>query len=87
MCIHEHYPPTDDFRSRVLDENWTLSEVERVTRLSRATLYRRLHNATLKGFKLDNGAWRVPHSEVLKLMGGPTPVPAFSRGERDDGRA
>ena len=49
----------------------TLREVEEVTRLSRATLYRRLREGRLKGIKLDNGGWRVPEEEVDKIFSGP----------------
>ena len=51
-----------------------LRDVELATGLSRSTLYRRLRNGTLEGFKLDNGSWRIPRSAVGKILAGPTPT-------------
>jgi excisionase family DNA binding protein len=55
----------------VAEKLLTLREVEEATRLSRPTLYRRLQEGRLRGIKLDNGAWRIPEEEVLKILSGP----------------
>ena len=48
----------------------TLRDVERITGLTRSTLYRRLSEGRLVGFQLDNGQWRIPRAEVQKILGG-----------------
>ena len=48
-----------------------LRTVEELTVLTRQTLYRRLKDGRLKGFRMDNGTWRIPESEVEKILGMP----------------
>ena len=49
-----------------------LREVLQEALLSRGTLYRRLQEGRLHGIQLDNGAWRIPRQEVVRILGGPT---------------
>ena len=46
-----------------------LRTVEAMTGLTRQTLYRRLKDGRLKGFRMDNGTWRIPESEIEKILG------------------
>ena len=50
---------------------FSLRQVEIATTLSRSTLYRRLREGRLRGIRLDNGQWRIPEDEVLKILNGP----------------
>ena len=49
-----------------------LRAVEELTGLTRQTLYRRLKDGRLKGFRMDNGTWRIVESELEKILGLPT---------------
>jgi excisionase family DNA binding protein len=49
-----------------------LRTVEELTGLTRQTLYRRLKDGRLTGFRMDNGTWRIPESELEKILGLPT---------------
>jgi predicted site-specific integrase-resolvase len=48
-----------------------LRTIEAMTGLTRQTLYKRLKDGRLKGFRMDNGTWRVAESELEKILGLP----------------
>lgn len=50
---------------------WTISELAEATGLSARVLYGMIAAGTLKAKRtgLGNGSFRVPHSEVLRLVG------------------
>jgi len=48
-----------------------LRTVGELTGLTRQTLYRRLKDGRLKGFRMDNGTWRIAESELENILGLP----------------
>ena len=48
-----------------------LRTIEAITGLTRQTLYKRLKDGRLKGFRMDNGTWRIAESELEKILGLP----------------
>ncbi len=60
----------DQWQRDMTEKLLKLRDVEVATGLSIPTLYRRLREQRLYGIKIDNGSWRIPASEVAKILSG-----------------
>lgn len=50
-------------RNRMAEKEYTIEELEKILRLERNTIYRRIHSGQLRARREGRG-WRVPQSDL-----------------------